>query len=91
MIYMIRPRLIHSCCPLLLSLIGCASTPVTSDEAARQQALSLLMPRSIEIVESFSPGPYLELFARHEREGWCQWGDECPNGESLQFYSARNP
>ncbi len=29
-----------------------------------------------EIVEACSPGPYLELFARHTREGWAQWGDE---------------
>jgi N6-adenosine-specific RNA methylase IME4 len=29
-----------------------------------------------EIVEQCSPGPYLELFARHAREGWHQWGDE---------------
>ena len=24
------------------------------------------------------PGPYLELFARKEREGWTTWGDELP-------------
>lgn len=29
-----------------------------------------------EIVESCSPGPYLELFARGRREGWYQWGDQ---------------
>jgi N6-adenosine-specific RNA methylase IME4 len=29
-----------------------------------------------DIIESCSPGPYLELFARHEREGWTQWGNE---------------
>ncbi len=28
------------------------------------------------IVESCSPGPYLELFARHTRPGWVQWGNE---------------
>lgn len=28
------------------------------------------------LIESCSPGPYLELFARHRREGWHQWGDE---------------
>ena len=31
-----------------------------------------------DIIESCSPGPYLELFARHGREGWVQWGDELP-------------
>lgn len=29
-----------------------------------------------DIIESCSPGPYLELFARHPRLGWCQWGNE---------------
>ena len=29
-----------------------------------------------DIVEACSPGPYLELFARHHRPGWDQWGDE---------------
>jgi N6-adenosine-specific RNA methylase IME4 len=28
------------------------------------------------IVEACSPGPYLELFARHPRLGWQQWGNE---------------
>ncbi|HET8564948.1 MAG TPA: MT-A70 family methyltransferase [Solirubrobacterales bacterium] len=28
------------------------------------------------IIEECSPGPYLELFARHGRGGWHQWGDE---------------
>jgi len=29
-----------------------------------------------EIIEACSPGPHLELFARHSREAWCQWGNE---------------
>ncbi len=32
-----------------------------------------------EIIESCSPGPYLELFARGKREGWDQWGNEVDN------------
>ena len=28
------------------------------------------------IIESCSPGPYLEMFARFAREGWSQWGDQ---------------
>lgn len=27
-----------------------------------------------EIIESCSPGPYLEMFAREQREGWSVWG-----------------
>jgi N6-adenosine-specific RNA methylase IME4 len=29
-----------------------------------------------DIIESCSPGPYLELFARQRRPGWMQWGNE---------------
>jgi len=28
------------------------------------------------IIEGCSPGPYLELFARHNRTNWTQWGNE---------------
>jgi N6-adenosine-specific RNA methylase IME4 len=28
------------------------------------------------LIESCSPGPYVELFARHHRPGWCSWGNE---------------
>ncbi|OGO29332.1 MAG: S-adenosylmethionine-binding protein [Chloroflexi bacterium RBG_16_52_11] len=28
------------------------------------------------IIESCSPGPYLELFARNKRDGWSVWGNE---------------
>lgn len=30
----------------------------------------------IDLVESISPGPYLELFARRNRLGWHTWGNE---------------
>ncbi|MBM3564798.1 MAG: S-adenosylmethionine-binding protein [Alphaproteobacteria bacterium] len=29
-----------------------------------------------DVIEKCSWGPYLELFARHRRPGWYQWGDE---------------
>lgn len=32
-----------------------------------------------DIIESCSLGPYLELFARGERNGWDQWGNEAEN------------
>lgn len=32
-----------------------------------------------DLIESCSPGPWLELFARHPREGWTVWGDESPH------------
>jgi N6-adenosine-specific RNA methylase IME4 len=31
------------------------------------------------IIEVCSPGPYLELFARGQRKGWYQWGNEVEN------------
>ncbi len=34
-----------------------------------------------DIIESCSPGPYLELFARFSRENWYQWGDEAELAE----------
>jgi len=32
------------------------------------------------IIESCSPGPFLELFARYPRPGWVVWGDEADPG-----------
>lgn len=29
-----------------------------------------------DLIESCSPGPYLEMFARHARPNWTVWGDE---------------
>jgi N6-adenosine-specific RNA methylase IME4 len=33
----------------------------------------------LDLVESVSPGPYLELFARRNRLGWHTWGNEALN------------
>ena len=43
------------------------------------------------LIEACSPGPYLELFARHPREGWQVWGDEAaaevaPRGKAHKGY-----
>jgi len=37
----------------------------------------------IDMVESVSPGPYLELFARRNRLGWATWGNEALNHVEL--------
>lgn len=39
------------------------------------------------IIEQCSPGPFLEMFARHSRDGWTQWGNEAPgdNGTRLEL------
>lgn len=38
-----------------------------------------------ELVESLSPGPYLEMFARRPRPGWTVWGNEV--GENARVAS----
>ncbi|MCY3951658.1 MAG: MT-A70 family methyltransferase [bacterium] len=45
-----------------------------------------------DIIESCSPGPYLELFARYSRSGWTSWGTEAedeitPRGKRYPAYS----
>lgn len=41
------------------------------------------------IIESCSPGPYLELFARFRRPGWDQWGNEDVEANSLNGIALR--
>jgi N6-adenosine-specific RNA methylase IME4 len=40
-----------------------------------------------DIIERCSPGPYLELFARHPRPNWSQWGNEIAEG--MEKYQPR--
>ncbi|MDR2113620.1 MAG: S-adenosylmethionine-binding protein [Candidatus Accumulibacter sp.] len=53
--------------------------------ATRKREHSRKPDEFYDIVESCSPGPYLELFARQRREGWVQWGNEVPEtpGENI--------
>lgn len=44
--------------------------------ASRKREHSRKPDQFYQIIEQCSPGPYLELFARHERAGWMQWGDQ---------------
>jgi len=43
-----------------------------------------------DLIEACSPGPYLELFARFERPGWHQWGNEDVETNSLHGVAKRN-
>ncbi|MBB5040612.1 MT-A70 family methyltransferase [Prosthecobacter dejongeii] len=43
-----------------------------------------------DIVESCSPGPYLEMFARFPRDGWHQWGNEDVHENSVHGQALRN-
>lgn len=45
-----------------------------------------------DLIESCSPGPYLEMFARYKREGWSAWGNESddavePKGKAQRGYT----
>lgn len=44
--------------------------------ASRKREHSRKPEELYDIVEACSPGPYLELFARHPRLGWARWGQE---------------
>lgn len=49
-----------------------------------------------DIIESCSPGPYLEMFARYPRPGWTAWGDEAaaettPRGRVHAGYRVPDP
>jgi N6-adenosine-specific RNA methylase IME4 len=44
--------------------------------ATRKREHSRKPDEIFDIIESCSPGPYLELFARFRRPGWRQWGNE---------------
>jgi N6-adenosine-specific RNA methylase IME4 len=44
--------------------------------ATRKREHSRKPDEQYEIIESCSPGPYLELFARYPRPGWSAWGNE---------------
>lgn len=50
--------------------------------ATRKREHSRKPDEQYEIIESCSPGPYLELFARGQRPGWTVWGNEA--GESYE-------
>ena len=40
------------------------------------------------MIETVSPSPRIELFARHRRQGWDVWGNEAPNFTQLSLPSA---
>jgi N6-adenosine-specific RNA methylase IME4 len=48
--------------------------------ATRKREHSRKPDEQYEIIESCSPGPYLELFARYPRPGWSAWGNEAGAG-----------
>jgi N6-adenosine-specific RNA methylase IME4 len=53
--------------------------------SSRKQEHSRKPDGLYDVIEQCSPGPFLELFARLERKGWTQWGDE------IKTYKDRRP
>jgi N6-adenosine-specific RNA methylase IME4 len=58
--------------------------------ATRKREHSRKPDEIYDLIESCSPGPYLELFARFQREGWDQWGNEDVEENSSQGVALRN-
>jgi len=61
--------------------------------AARKREHSRKPDEQYAIIESCSPGPYLELFARGRRENWTCWGNQADDGympswETYAYHSA---
>ncbi|HUI20668.1 MAG TPA: MT-A70 family methyltransferase [Methylocella sp.] len=61
--------------------------------ATRKREHSRKPDEQYELIESCSPGPYLELFGRGVRPGWVTWGDEAdelyePSWETYAHNSA---
>lgn len=50
--------------------------------ATRKREHSRKPDELYEVIERCSPGPYLELFARHSRPLWHQWGNEISSNET---------
>lgn len=46
--------------------------------ATRKREHSRKPDELYDVIEQCSPGPYLELFARHPRPNWANWGLEAP-------------
>ena len=44
--------------------------------ASRKREHSRKPDELYDVIEACSPGPYLEMFGRGQRDGWTVWGDE---------------
>lgn len=57
--------------------------------ATRKREHSRKPDEIYDVIESCSPGPYLEVFARFRRAGWMQWGNEDVEENSLYGVARR--
>ncbi|WP_438750764.1 MT-A70 family methyltransferase [Pararhizobium sp. O133] len=61
--------------------------------ASRKREHSRKPDEQYDLIESCSPGPFLEMFARGTREGWNYWGNQAndayePSWDTYSFNSA---
>jgi N6-adenosine-specific RNA methylase IME4 len=56
--------------------------------AERKREHSRKPEQLYDVIESCSPGPFLELFARTQRPGWSQWGNELDDYTPERFSAA---
>ena len=50
----------------------------------------------VNLIENCSPGPYLEMFARGNRDGWDMWGNQAvddyePDWNTYAYHTTYNP
>jgi N6-adenosine-specific RNA methylase IME4 len=57
--------------------------------ASRKREHSRKPDEIYDLIEACSPGPYLEVFARFQRPGWQQWGNEDVEENSLYGVAKR--
>jgi N6-adenosine-specific RNA methylase IME4 len=66
---------------------GAAGRRQTNILVTQKRAHSMKPDELYDIIESCSPGPYLELFARFQRAAWSHWGNESAlNGKHIKVY-----
>ncbi|MCH7780706.1 MAG: DNA methyltransferase [Acidobacteria bacterium] len=68
---------------LLIASFGGNEQPATMPDSVIEfpRSAHSKKPGSVyDTIEEMYPGPYVELFARNERDGWSRWGNELMDG-----------
>ncbi len=58
---------------------------------ARRREHSRKPDELYDIIEACSPAPRLELFARHLRQGWYQWGNQLGRHLQTSYHAPGGP
>ncbi len=64
--------------------LRCARVDVPTAFSAPRGRHSAKPEAFFDMVQSMSPGPYLDVFSRQQRLGWDTWGNECFVAEGLE-------